>query len=72
MSTLDARLIGDLAQLFPAAPLLRGVRVTATLKNAFNERQTVTDTEGLIPQAYNPIRRDPIGRTFMFESRKVF
>lgn len=72
LSTLDARLIGDLAQLFPASPLLRGVRVTATLKNAFNERQTVTDPEGLIPQAYNPIRRDPIGRTFMFELRKVF
>jgi len=71
-STFDLRAVVAVGQHFPRSPALKGVRVTATVRNLFNERQSVTDRSGSTPQAFEPVRRDPIGRTFMIELRKTF
>ena len=72
LSTINLRLIADLQEFFPSAQVTRGTRLTATFKNLCNERQTVRNLAGATPQAYQPVRRDPIGRTIMLELRKVF
>lgn len=71
-STFDLRAIVAAGQHFPRSRVLKGVRLTATVRNLFNERQSVTDRTGSTPQAFEPVRRDPIGRTFMLELRKSF
>ena len=46
--------------------------MTASVDNLLNKRQTVTNTAGATPQAYQLVYRDPIGRTVQIELRKVF
>ena len=58
--------------MFPKAKLMKGTRLTVSAKNLMNERQRVADAFGNVPQAYQPVRRDPVGRTLMVELRKVF
>jgi len=50
----------------------QGARITIAFDNVTNRRERVTDLEGAVPQAYQPIRRDPVGRTVMLEIRKQF
>ena len=72
LSTLDLKGFADLDNLFPKAGLPRGTRISVTVDNLFNQRQIVTNQAGVIPQAYQPVRRDAIGRTVMVELRIVF
>lgn len=72
LSTVDLRAIANLGQHFPKSGVLKDLRVTATVRNLFNRRQSVADQAGTTPQAYEPARRDPIGRTFLIELRKAF
>jgi iron complex outermembrane recepter protein len=72
LTTLDLKAFTDLGDLFPQDRSLKSTRVTLSVDNLFNERQTVTNTAGATPQAYQPVYRDPIGRTLMVELRKVF
>lgn len=71
IATLDIRAFADLDQLLPKAGLPKGTRITVVIDNLTNDRQLVTNQAGLIPQAYQPVRRDPIGRTVMLELRLV-
>jgi hypothetical protein len=72
LTTIDARAFADLGQMFPGAGMLKNARVTVAVKNLANQRQTVRDQSLTIPQAYQPVRRDPVGRTIMLELRKTF
>jgi iron complex outermembrane receptor protein len=42
------------------------------VENVTGHRQRVTDSAGLTPLRYQPAYRDPVGRTFEVELRKVF
>jgi hypothetical protein len=72
LTTIDMKAYADLGQLFASTRVLKDMRVTLAFDNIANRRQRVADRSGEIPQAYQPVRRDPIGRTVMVELRKVF
>jgi len=72
VTTVDAKVFADLGQLFPRATPLRDTRITLAVDNLFNDRQRVTNNANVTPQAYQPVYRDPIGRTLLVEIRKVF
>jgi iron complex outermembrane recepter protein len=72
LTTLDLKAFTDLGDLFPQDISLKGTRVTVSVDNLFNDRQVVTNTAGGTPQAYQPVYRDPVGRTLQIELRKVF
>ncbi|WP_313802250.1 hypothetical protein [Sphingobium sp.] len=72
LTTVDLQLFADLAQLFPKQRIAKGARITVAFDNLTNQRQRVTNLLGDTPQAYQPVRRDPIGRTVMVELRKIF
>ena len=72
VTTMDLKLFADLGDLFPSRSALKKTRLTVAFDNIANERQRVTNAAGDIPQAYQPVRRDALGRTIKFELRKVF
>ncbi|MBJ7438912.1 MAG: hypothetical protein JHD35_07805 [Sphingopyxis sp.] len=72
LTTIDVKAFADLSQAFPRVRPFKGMRVTLAIDNLLNERQTVTNLAGIVPQAYQPVRRDPVGRTVLIELRKVF
>lgn len=72
ITTVDIRAFLELEQVLPGNKLAKGARLSLVFDNILNERQRVGDILGLTPQAYQPAFRDPIGRTVMFEIRKVF
>ncbi|WP_157801221.1 hypothetical protein [Sphingobium sp. LB126] len=72
LTTVDFQLYADLAQIFPNGRMAKGAKITVAFDNISNQRQRVTNLLGEIPQAYQPVRRDPIGRTVMIELRKIF
>ncbi|WP_126175184.1 TonB-dependent receptor [Tsuneonella rigui] len=71
-TTVDLKLFTDLGELFPSERALKKTRVTLAFDNLNNDRQRVTNLSGATPQAYQPVRRDAVGRTVMIELRKVF
>lgn len=72
LTSVDLKAFTDLGDLFPRERSLKSTRVTVSIDNLFNARQTVTNAAGVTPQAYQPVYRDPIGRTLQVELRKVF
>lgn len=74
LATVNFRLFADLGQrldLIKKYPLLRGVRVVASVDNLFNERQRVTDATGVTPISYQPAYLDPLGRAVRISVRKL-
>jgi outer membrane receptor protein involved in Fe transport len=72
LTTIDLKAYADLGQLFASTRVVKDTRISLAFDNITNRRQRVTDRSGEIPQAYQPVRRDPVGRTVMLELRKVF
>lgn len=72
LTTIDLRAYADLGQLLPLAKFAEGTRVSVIFDNLANQRQRVRTLAGDTPHAYQPVRRDPIGRTVRLELRKVF
>lgn len=75
LGTANLRLFADLGQrldLVRKHPWVRGMRVVVALDNVFNERQRVTDQNGVVPISYQPGYLDPSGRSIRFSIRKVF
>ncbi len=72
ITTLDVKAFATLGQLFTRSKLARDTRVTLAFDNLLNDRQRVEDRFGTVPQAYQPVRLDPVGRTVLLEIRKVF
>jgi len=75
LATVDFRLFADLGQrldLVRAHPWVRGMRVSLSVDNLFNQRQRVTDSTGTVPIGYQPGYLDPLGRTVRLSVRKLF
>lgn len=72
---VDARLFVNLDQqegLIRKAPWLKGTRVSFTVDNILDNRQKVTDENGLTPLAYQRAFREPQGRVVGIDIRKMF
>ncbi|MBX9732301.1 MAG: TonB-dependent receptor [Sphingomonas sp.] len=75
LGTANLRLFADLGQrldLLKKYPWMRGMRVVLSVDNLFNERQRVTDQNGLVPISYQPGYLDPVGRSIRLSVRKLF
>ncbi len=75
LATVDFRLFADLGQrldLVRAHPWVRGMRISLSVDNLFNQRQRVTDGAGTVPIGYQPGYLDPLGRTVRLSVRKLF
>jgi outer membrane receptor protein involved in Fe transport len=70
--TFDLRLFANMANRFRGQNWARGMRVSFTVGNLLNRRQSVTDGTGATPVAYQPAYLDPEGRTLMLSVRKIF
>ncbi len=71
----NLRAFADLGQrdgLVEAVPFLDNTRIGIGVDNIFNARQRVTDSDGVVPQRYQPLLVDPVGRRFEIEFRKLF
>lgn len=51
---------------------MRGLRISFTVDNVFNTRQSVTDGTGTTPFVYRSAYQDPLGRTLTLNVRKTF
>lgn len=74
-SIVNVRLFADLNQrtsLIEKVPLFKNTRLTFSVNNLFDTRQTITDSSGAVPLRYQPYLVDPIGRSFQIELRKLF
>jgi hypothetical protein len=72
---VNGRLFADLNQrktLIEQHPWLKGVRVSFSVANIFDQRQKVTDAAGATPLSFQPDYLDPLGRTWRIEVRKLF
>lgn len=75
LTTANVRLFADLGQrleLVKAHPWVRGLRLTLSVDNLFDQRQRVTDGSGVVPVSYQGDYLDPIGRTVRLSIRKLF
>lgn len=75
IATFDLRLFANLGQmptLVRDHPFLRGTRVSLSVENVFNQRQSVFDGTGETPLRYQPAYLDPLGRTISINFRKLF
>jgi hypothetical protein len=72
LTTIDLKAFVDLGQLFPKTRMAKATKITLSADNLANQRQRVTNRAGDTPQAYQPVRRDPIGRVLKVELRKIF
>jgi hypothetical protein len=53
-------------------PFLESARVNIQVQNLFDERQDVTDANGVTPAGYERDRLDPLGRVVSINFRKLF
>lgn len=75
LATANLRLFANLGQmpkLVHAHPFLRGARVSLSVNNLFNSRQSVSDGTGSTPLRYQQDYLDPLGRTVSISFRKLF
>ena len=72
LTLLNLRAWIDGSRLLPAARFMQGTRLTLAVQNLTGVRETVRDSLGATPLAYQPAYRDPLGRTIMVELRKTF
>jgi iron complex outermembrane receptor protein len=75
LTTVNLRLFADLSRqptLLEKAPWLRGSRLTLSVSNIFDTRQSVHDATGAVPLSYQPAYIDPLGRVVKIGFRKVF
>jgi hypothetical protein len=70
--TINLRAFADVKRLAPHAAWAKGLRVSLEAVNLTDRRQSVRDSFGNTPLQYQPAYRDPLGRTFELELRKVF
>lgn len=75
LATINLRLFADFGQrldLVKKHPWLRGSRLSIGVNNLFNQRQRVTDQNGLTPINYQPGYVYPFGRAIRVSIRKLF
>ena len=64
--------LGQRLDLVKVHPWVRGMRVSLSVTNLFNQRQRVTDQTGEVPIGFQPAYLDPLGRTVRLSVRKLF
>jgi iron complex outermembrane receptor protein len=74
LTTVSLRLFAELRQQpwFKDHPFFRGARAQIAIDNLFDQKQTVKDGLGAVPQTYQPDYLDPVGRTVRVSFRKLF
>jgi hypothetical protein len=75
LATANLRLFanfGQMPKIVRDHPFLRGARLTLSVNNLFNERQSVSDATGSTPLRYQAGYLDPLGRTVTIGFRKLF
>lgn len=72
LATFDLRIFANLANRMPRSSFARGTRVQLAVTNVFGTRQTVRDSAGSTPVAYQPAYLDPLGRTVLASIRRIF
>jgi hypothetical protein len=71
--TFDLRLFADLGEILERDEgFLKGFRIAFVLDNVFDGQRRVVDASGLVPEAYDPRRIDPVGRYIGVDLRKMF
>jgi len=74
LATADLRVFADLEHI-PATRehgWAKGARMSLAVTNLFDQRQTVRDSYGATPVAFEPGYLDPLGRVIALTVRKVF
>ncbi|HZZ31210.1 MAG TPA: hypothetical protein VFE10_04380 [Phenylobacterium sp.] len=75
LTKVNARVFADLNQrktLIEQQPWLKGVRISFSVANIFDQRIKVQDAMGETPVNFQPAYLDPLGRTWKIELRKLF
>eukprot|EP00903_Cladosiphon_okamuranus_P002646 g2644.t1 len=75
LATVNLRMqynFGNNPRLLLKYPVLDSTRVSIGIDNLFNEKQSVTDADGLVPITYQPDLLDPQGRVVTLRFRKLF
>ncbi|WP_324828063.1 hypothetical protein [Qipengyuania zhejiangensis] len=73
LATFDVRLFMDLGEaLSKESGLLKGFRVSLVANNVFDAQRKVVDSDGNVPDAFDPRRLDPVGRYLGIDLRKQF
>jgi hypothetical protein len=75
IATVNLRIWDDFSQqpkLVRKYPLLRGVRITLSANNLFDQSIRVRDTAGPTPLIYQSAFLDPTGRVISLNLRKLF
>ncbi|MEO1322347.1 MAG: hypothetical protein AAFV59_05005 [Pseudomonadota bacterium] len=75
LATVNMRVqynFGSNPRLLLKYPILDSTRVSIGVDNLFNEKQRVTDVQGLVPITYQPDLLDPQGRVVTLRFRKLF
>lgn len=71
ITTVDISFFAEGQRLVPWLDFAKGSRLTLSINNLTNARQTVRDNTGAVPLAYQPAYRDPTGRLVRIEFRKL-
>ncbi|MET1756537.1 TonB-dependent receptor [Novosphingobium sp. RD2P27] len=72
---IGLRMFVDLGQqesLVQSSPFFKNARLSLTVDNLFDQRQRVTDENGVVPLAYQAAYREPQGRIVGIDLRKMF
>ena len=75
LATVNLRVFDNLGAqpaVVKALPWARGMRLTLSLTNLFDARQSVHDALGRTPLTYQPAYLDPTGRVIQVGVRKLF
>jgi len=74
LATLDLRVFADFERIAATGGhgWARGARLSLGVTNLFDQRQTVRDSSGITPLAFEPGYLDPLGRVIALTVRKVF
>lgn len=73
LATVDLRLFANLGEITKKEDgFLKGFRVAFVVDNLFDGQRRVVDSDGNVPDAYDPRRIDPVGRYFGIDLRKQF
>lgn len=75
LATVNLRLFDNLGAqpaIVKAAPWVRGMRLSLSVNNLFDARQSVHDATGRTPSGYQPAYLDATGRVVQVSLRKLF
>ena len=73
LATFDLRLFANLGEILERDEgWVDGLRISLVADNIFDSRRRVVDENGVVPNAYDPLRIDPTGRYLGIDVRKAF